>query len=62
MSGMLMFKISVVALVVTIMQVVKIRRPVRRGECNSVLRTDDAVVAYNTWLVRFCLYAQTHTA
>src|SRR5882672_9217376 len=63
MSGMLMFKISVVALVVTIMQVVKIRRPVtawgmQLGFCGLMM----AVVAYNTWLVRFCLYAQTHTA
>ncbi len=55
--GMLAFKLSTVALVVTIMQIVRSRRPamawgMQLGFCGLML----AVVVYNSWLVRNCAH------
>src|SRR5262245_31285038 len=57
-SGMFIFKIFMVAVVVTILQVVRSRRPLtawgmQLGFCGLML----AVVSYNSWLVGYCLYS-----
>lgn len=61
--GMFAFKMSIVALVVAVMQVVRIRRPttawgLQLGFCALMM----AVVAYNSWLVGCCFQALRYTA